>query len=170
MSSGKSAAPAPGLRPYLASDAPVLAGIFRAAIEDLTGEDYSPDQQEAWAAAADDDTAFAARLDGQLTLVATLSGQPVGFIALKDDKLIDLLYVHPAAIGKGVATLLCGAAETLAKARGTSVLIVDASDTALGFFQKRGFEAQRRNTVSVGPVWFGNTTLTKRLAEEKTLQ
>jgi len=170
MSTATPATPAPALRPYLASDAPVLAGIFRAAIEELTGEDYSPDQQEAWAAAADDDAEFAERLAGQLTLVATISGQPVGFIALKGDTVIDLLYVHPAVVGKGVATLLCGAAEALAKARGTSVLSVDASDTALGFFQQRGYEAQRRNTVPRGTVWLGNTTLHKSFSEEKTLQ
>ena len=41
---------------------PLLAEIFRASIEELTGDDYSEAQQEAWAAAADDDEAFGARL------------------------------------------------------------------------------------------------------------
>ena len=47
------ALPKPGLRPYLPADTPMLAAIFVAAIEELTGEDYSEAQQEAWAAAAD---------------------------------------------------------------------------------------------------------------------
>ena len=38
----------PALRPFLAADAPVLAEIFRASIEELTGEDYSAAQQAAW--------------------------------------------------------------------------------------------------------------------------
>ena len=42
------------LRPFLAEDAPLLAEIFRAAIAELTAEDYSEAQQEAWASAADD--------------------------------------------------------------------------------------------------------------------
>ena len=41
----------PALRPFLAEDTPVLAAIFIASIEGLTGDDYSEAQQEAWAAA-----------------------------------------------------------------------------------------------------------------------
>ena len=33
----------------------MLAAIFVAAIEELTGDDYSEAQQEAWASAADDE-------------------------------------------------------------------------------------------------------------------
>ena len=40
----------PALRPMLPADAPVLAAIFRAAIEQLAAEDYSPGQQDAWVA------------------------------------------------------------------------------------------------------------------------
>ena len=35
------ALPKPGLRPYLAADTSVLAEIFVASIEQLTGDDYS---------------------------------------------------------------------------------------------------------------------------------
>ena len=45
------ALPKPALRPFLAADTPVLAAIFVAAIEELTGDDYSEAQQEAWASA-----------------------------------------------------------------------------------------------------------------------
>ncbi len=155
--------PQPSLRPFLPADAPVLAGIFRASIEELTGEDYTPAQQEAWAAGADDEAAFAARLAGRLTLVATVAGTPVGFAALKVAELVELVYVHPALARQGLATLLCGALEKLAEARGARKLTVDASDTALPFFQKRGFIAQRRNTVRVGDEWLTNTTMEKHL-------
>ena len=50
----------------------------------------------------------------------------------------------------GVATLLVDAIEKLAEARGAKRLTVDASDTARDFFDKRGFEAQHRNTVPRG--------------------
>jgi putative acetyltransferase len=42
------------LRPYLPEDAALLAEIFRASVTELTAEDYSEAQQQAWAAAADD--------------------------------------------------------------------------------------------------------------------
>jgi putative acetyltransferase len=40
---------------------------------------------------------------------------------------------------------------------------VDASDTARGFFERRGYEPQRRNTVPRGDEWLGTTTMEKRL-------
>ena len=60
------ALPKPGLRPFLPADMPVLAAIFVASIEELTGDDYSEAQQQAWAAAADDEEAFGKRLAGEL--------------------------------------------------------------------------------------------------------
>src|ERR671933_2635300 len=87
----------PALRPYLPADAPVLAEIYQASIEELTGDDYSEAQQAAWASLADDEAAFAQRLAGGLTLVATVDGQPAGFASLKGNETVDLLYVHPDA-------------------------------------------------------------------------
>ena len=47
------ALPKPGLRPFLPEDVPVLAAIFTASIEELTGDDYNEAQQQAWMAAAE---------------------------------------------------------------------------------------------------------------------
>ncbi|HEY7845965.1 MAG TPA: GNAT family N-acetyltransferase, partial [Bradyrhizobium sp.] len=69
----------PALRPFLSADTPVLAAIFAAAIEELTGDDYSSEQQEAWASVADDEEEFGKKLAGELTLIATLGNAPVGF-------------------------------------------------------------------------------------------
>ena len=155
------------LRPMLPTDPPLLAEIFRAAIEELTIEDYSEAQQEAWASAADDEEAFAKKLAGELTLVATFGGAAVGFAALVDNVRIDMLYVHPAAAGQGAGAMLCDALEKLAAARGAKELTVDASDAAHGFFEKRGFKAQRRNTVMLGGEWLANTTMSKPLAAKE---
>src|SRR4029078_1035649 len=84
------------LRPFLPADAPVLREIFRDSIEDLTADDYTEAQQAAWASAADDLGVFKTKLSGQLTLVATLEGSPVGFASLEGKDKIDMLYVHPA--------------------------------------------------------------------------
>jgi putative acetyltransferase len=156
-----------GLRPFLAPDAPLLAEIFRASIAELAAEDYSTAQQEAWAAAADDEDAFTARLAGELTLVATIDGAPVGFAALKGADRIDMLYVHPAVAGRGVGAMLCEALEKLAAGRGAAVLTADASDNALNFFTHRGFVAERRNTVLRNGEWIANTTIKKQLSAAK---
>jgi putative acetyltransferase len=153
-----------GLRPYLPADAPLLAEIFRASITELTADDYNETQQAAWMATAGDESAFAAKLAEKLTLVATVDGAPVGFASLKGGSVIDMLYVHPAVAGRGVGAMLCDALEKLAAGRGAPKVTVDASDTALGFFQHRGFVAQRRNTVPKNGEWLATTTVEKLLA------
>lgn len=156
--------PKAALRPFLPADTPMLAAIFAAAIQELTGDDYSEAQQEAWAAAADDEAAFGKKLAGELTLIATLQNSPVAFAALKGNNHIDMLYVHPSVAGQGVGAMLCDALEKLAAARGTKSLSVDASDNALEFFRKRGYAAQRRNSVTLNGEWLANTTMQKELA------
>ena len=156
-----------GLRPFLPADALILREIFRDSIEDLTADDYTEAQQAAWASVADDSAEFGKKLSGQLTLVATLEGSPVGFASIEGKEKIDMLYVHPAAVGQGVGAMLVDALEKLAGARGTARLRVDASDSARGFFEKRGYVAQQRNTVSVGDEWLANTTMQKQLAAKR---
>ena len=53
--------------------------------------------------------------------------------------------------------------EALGKLRGTRRLTVDASDSARGFFERRGYVAQQRNTVFLGDEWLANTTMEKQL-------
>jgi putative acetyltransferase len=152
------------LRPFLPADVPLLAEIFRASIEQLTADDYSEAQQEAWASAADDEAQFGARLANALTLLATLDGSPVGFASLANGDQIDMLYVHPVVAGRGVGTLLCDALEKLAQARGVKRLTTDASDTARPFFERRSYTLEQRNTVMRGGEWIANTTLRKDLS------
>jgi putative acetyltransferase len=156
------------LRPMLPTDVPLLAEIFHASIEELTMDDYSEAQQEAWASAADDLEKFGAKLAAELTLVATFGGAAVGFASLADNTRIDMLYVHPAVAGQGAGTLLCDALEKLATARGAKELSVDASDTASGFFEKRGFSAKTRNTITLGGEWVANTTMVKPLGAKES--
>jgi putative acetyltransferase len=152
------------LRPFLPDDTQLLAAIFREAVLELTIDDYDEDQRDAWSAAADDEATFGEKLQAALTLVATLDGQAVGFISLKDNSEIDLLYIHPDAVGLGAARTLLDAIEKLAAARGANQLTSDVSDTARGFFEKFGYTAQSRNTVLMEDEWLSNTTMKKVFA------
>ena len=151
------------LRPLLPADIPVLAAIFQASIDELAEEDYDAGQRAAWAGQADDEAAFGAKLAACLTLVATLQGAPVGFVALEDNRHVEMLYVYPPAARRGIATLLVDAIEKLAQARGTKALTADSSDNARPFFEARGYEAHHRQTVELGDQWLGNTHMVKTL-------
>lgn len=154
--------PKPGLRPFLPDDVPMLAAIFAASIQELTGDDYSEAQQQAWMEVAESEE-FGKHLAADLTLIATLDGSPVGFASLRGADHIRMLYVHPAVSRRGIATMLVDALEKLAGGRGATALTVDASDTAQSFFAKRGYTAQQRNSVTVNDEWLANTTMKKTL-------
>ncbi len=151
------------LRPMLPTDGPELAAIFRAAIVDTASEDYSPAQCDAWLSAADDESAFSKRLLDQLTLLATLNRQPVGFASLRDNAHLDMLYVQPRVGRRGIGAALVEALEILAASRGTTLLTTDVSDTAREFFARMGYVATRRNTVEIAGEWLGNTSMEKKL-------
>lgn len=157
--------PKPGLRPFLPDDVPMLAAIFAASIQELTGDDYSEAQQEAWMAAVETEE-FGKRLAADLTLIATLDGSPVGFASLRGTDHIRMLYVHPAVSRQGIGTMLVDALEKLAGGRGAAALTVDASDTAQGFFAKRGYVAQQRNSITINDEWLANTTMKKTLGAQ----
>lgn len=151
------------LRPFLPGDTPELRELFAQSIEELTQDDYDEDQRIAWVSAAEDAEAFRDRLAQMLTLVVQVDGEYLGFASLKDNKLIDMLFVHPYYAGKGVGTALVTALEKIAAARGAETLSADASDTAQAFFEKHGYEAMQRNSVPLDDQWLSNTTMTKRL-------
>ena len=151
------------LRPYLPADARRCAEIFRSSIEELATEDYDADQREAWAATADDEAAFAARLADMLTLIAVIDGAAAGFASLKDGDVIELVYVDPDFAGQGAGRALIDALTKLAAARGATRVTAEASEGAKPLFERLGFQAQRRNLVRVGDEWLANTTMTKSL-------
>ena len=151
------------LRPFLPGDTMALRELFAQSIEELTAEDYDEDQRIAWASVAEDADAFARRLAGMLTLVVQIDGEYRGFASLKDNKTIDMLFVHPYYAGEGVGTALIAALEKIAAARGADTISADASETAQGFFEKRGYQAMQRNSVPLDEQWLSNTTMTKRL-------
>lgn len=151
------------LRPYMAADIMALRELFAASIEELTQDDYTEDQRAAWASLAADADAFARRLSSNLTLVVHIEDEHLGFATLKDNAVLDMLYVHPYHARIGVGTALADAMETIATARGAPMISVDASDAAVAFFEDRGYVATQRNLVAIEDEWLSNATMTKVL-------
>ncbi len=156
------------LRPYLPTDAELLAILMQASIEELAVDDYTEDQRDAWAASAEAEI-FAKKLATNLTLVAVdADGEPVGFAVLVQNAAIAHVHVHPDLIAMGIGNTLCTALEKLAVARGSEGLLADVTDNAKGFFAKLGFVEKARNTINYGDVWLGTTTMEKPLKSPAT--
>lgn len=151
------------LRPFLPADTMELRELFAQSIEELTAEDYTEDQRAAWASTAEDGPAFARRLGAMTTLVVQAGGDYLGFASLKDNVIVDMLYVSPHYAGEAVGTALMDALEKIAEARGAAAVTADASDTAVTFFEARGYEQIRRNLLAYDDEWLANTQMKKTL-------
>jgi putative acetyltransferase len=159
----KSSLPNHPVRPFLVGDTPALRELFAQSVDELCQEDYDEDQRIAWISRVEDAGAFAKQLGGMVTLVVMIDGDYAGFASLKDNAILEMLYVSPHYAGEGVGTSLVETMERLAKARGAKDLTVNSSETAVMFFEARGYIASSRNLVPIDDQWLSNTTLVKTL-------
>jgi putative acetyltransferase len=154
------------VRPFLPGDTPALRELFAQSIDELCQEDYDDDQRMAWISRVEDAGAFAKQLGGMVTLIVMIDGDYAGFASLKDNTVLEMLYVSPHYAGEGVGTTLVETMERLATARGAKDLTVNSSETAVMFFEARGYIASSRNLIPVDDQWLSNTTLVKKLGAD----
>ncbi|MGK9232221.1 GNAT family N-acetyltransferase [Inquilinus limosus] len=135
------------IRSYRPGDLDALIAIFLGAIREVASKDYDADQIAAWAQANRD--AWAARRSSRPTWVAEIDRTPVGFTDLEPDGHLDMMFVHPAHQGKGVATALLATAEVAAREQGLSRIFTEASITARAFFEAHGFQIVTPQLVEI---------------------
>jgi putative acetyltransferase len=135
------------IRDFVPADAPTTMALFRAAVRETAGRDYSEAQRRAWAPDEMDAAEWAARRAQGQTWVAEQSGSPAGFIDLERDGRIGMLFVHPSHQRRGVASALLAHLETAARQRGLRRLHTEASVTARPFFARHGFRTLAPQTV-----------------------
>lgn len=151
------------VRSYEEGDASQLGLVFHRAVREGAASRYNEKQVAAWSPEAPDGANWAARLSAAETVVAEESGQLVGFMALNDDGYLDLAFVLPDFMGKGVSDLLYAVLETRARARGIARMTTQASLLAEPFFARHGWSLGRRQEVEIGGVILKNAWMEKDL-------
>jgi GNAT superfamily N-acetyltransferase len=148
----------PGLnfRAFQPGDALEIMRLFRDTVHTINSRDYTPEQIEAWAPALMDEPRWHERLRANFTYVAEAGGQIVGFGELERNGRIGTLYVHHRYQAQGIASRLLSDMETRARALGAKRLTTEASLTAYGFFQRRGFKLVRPQEVELNGVSLRN--------------
>ena len=124
------------IRLAAADEAAKLLQIHHASVEGLCAGQYNADQIAHWFDGRDE-TAYAQGLAQQRLWVAC-APEPVGFIEL-DAYSIDKLFVLPQAAGLGVGKLLLLHGLAFLQAQGQREIEIDATLTAVPFYQKHGF-------------------------------
>ena len=133
--------PAAAVRAYRrCDDARETHAVYRSAITRTAAADYPPDQIAAWAGPEEIDLdRWDARRVAAHTFVAVTPGHLAGFADFLDDGLLDMLFVHPAFGGHGIARLLVTTVQREARLAGLSQLRTRAGRTARPAFERFGF-------------------------------
>lgn len=137
------------------TDAAVLAGVSRAAIEQSAAAHYTPAQRAVWARRRTE-AAHARYIEATVVLVAEVDGGVAGFASLAVEAVdglvpgeVDQLFVAPAAGGRGVARALLAEVAAVAGAAGLRTLVTHASWRAAPVFARYGWREVEVETVAV---------------------
>ncbi len=147
------------LRSYRDTDCAPTRAVFERAVRLTASGDYSEEQVEAWALSdfkASDLADWGVERASAQTVVAAEGDQVLGFSDLVDGRLLDMLYVDPAASRRGIATALLTEILSLAHEAGAPEIETFASLTARSLFERHGFTVIEQNTVHVRGVSMTN--------------
>lgn len=133
------------IRPYLPSDLDAVITIFERAVREVASKHYTPAQINAWAHT--ERKAWRKARLSRPTWIAEMSREPVGFSDLEEDGHLDMMFVHPAFQGQGVASALLNTVEAAAREQLLAVIYTEASLSARPFFERRGFAVITPQTV-----------------------
>lgn len=136
------------IQTFTPADTTAMITLFYRSVHEVACEYYSPAQLDAWAPRDMDAQAWQARCQNRQTWLALDKDTLAGFIELEDDGHLDLLYVSPDYQRCGVARQLYIQAEEYAQKKGLTRLFVEASLSARGFFERRGFKLMTSQEVS----------------------
>lgn len=151
------------IREMLASDLDVCIGLFQETVQTINQRDYTQEQLDAWAPKKIDNRKNWETLLNNISYVAEIYDQIVGFADLSVNGYLDRLFVHKDYQGEGVATALMNKIEEQAKSLRLKEIKAEVSITAKPFFEKFGFKIVKQQAVEIRGVELTNYLMIKRL-------
>ncbi len=152
------------IRAFNPSDTALLINLFREAVHAINIKHYSAEQVAAWAPAEIDFDRWQKSLETNITFVAEIDSNIVGFADMTHEGYLDRLYVHKDYQGRWVALHLMRAIEKAARELGLSKITTDCSITAKKPAERMGFVVIKEQTVTKRGVAFINYAMEKKLA------
>lgn len=152
------------IRSYAPVDAIPLGRVYFRAVREGALKAYTAEQCSAWAPHAPASAVWRRRLAQGQTLVAEQAGEPVGFMTLLPDGHLDLAFVLPEVMGKGVAAALYATLENRARVAAIAKLTSEASELARPFFLRHGWSVVQRQDLVRDGVPLHNYQMEKRLS------
>jgi len=144
------------------------ANLFFEAVQTGAKAAYTQEQRNAWAPAIPDVATWRDRLAAQYSVMAYQGGELLGFMTLTEEGVIDLAFVHPKAMGSGVAGKLYDVIMKEARTRQLTTLQTRTSHLARRFFEKRDWSVVQQETAVRGDVELINFRMEFKINSEDT--
>ena len=135
-------------RPFRPADAAGVFAVFRTAVRDGAATRYSEAQRMAWAPLDAMPDNWPGWLSGMDTQVAEDAGEIAGFMAATHEGYLDMAFVLPRWMGKGLAQALYDVILSHARARNLTRMTAHASHLARPFFARNGWRIDYPETVT----------------------
>jgi len=141
------------------------ARLFYDAVHIGAANFYDEPQREAWVPKIPDPAIWRDRLMSQHTYVAKSDGKIVGFMTVTSEGYIELAFVAPNYIGKGVAKCLYTFIEERAIQHGIKRLYSEASYLAKPFFERQGWQVVKKQSIKRANIILTNFVMEKYLEQ-----
>lgn len=155
------------IRKFQDNDTNQIVFLFYDTVHSVNALDYTTEQLNAWAPKNERDIKLQSwnkSLSDNMTYVAEINGQILGFSDMTYDGYLDRLYIHKDFQNQGIATALVNKLESIAKDMKFVAISTKASITAKPFFMHRGYKEITAQTVKRKGIELTNFSMIKKLA------
>ncbi len=151
------------IRKFNDKDTEEIMQLFYDTVHNINIRDYTQEQVNAWAPQDMDYQHWNERLNSKMTYVAEIDEKIVGFAQLEANGHIDCFYCHNDFQGMGIGARLLDAIQRKAEELGINRLFTEASITARGFFERKGFTEIKKQEVELRGMKFINFCMAKEI-------
>lgn len=148
------------IRKYKSSDCNKIVQLFYNTVHKINAKDYTNEQLNAWATGKIDLEKWDKSFLEHYSFVAVENQIIIGFGDIDEHGYLDRLYVHKDYQRQGIATALCDKLENIIK---TDCITTHASITAKPFFEHRGYNVVKQQTVERKGVFLTNFIMKKSM-------
>lgn len=151
-------------RQALPADLPAITGLFRDTVLHVNIRDYSPQQVQAWASAADNHARWMEKLATQYFVVACNdAGEIAGFGSMSPQGYFDTIYIGKNNQRQGLAKAIAHQLFDYARTQNVGIVTSEVSITARPFFESMGFEWVRTQQKPLAGSVLTNFVMQKKL-------
>lgn len=151
------------IRELQVSDIDICISLFHETVHGVNHRDYTQTQLDAWAPRNIDNRERWESLLSNISYVAEVYDQIVGFGDLTRQCYIDRLFVHKNYQRQGIASIIMEKLLQQAKALGMTEIKAESSITAKPFFESHGFQVIKPQEIEIRGVRLQNYLMKKMI-------